>query len=85
MAGDSKTQLFTTHERSALEELEAVLARRVESGQLSLVGANGVAHAIYEQAATQLDAALQDAAAAALGVEEDDDGEDGTACWEITT
>ena len=71
----SRDRLFTPAERSTLEELESVLARRVSGGKLSLIGANGVAHALYEQAATQLDAALQDAAADALGLEEDEDGE----------
>jgi len=71
----SSDRIFTPAERSALEELEGVLARRLQSRKLSLIGANGVAHALYEQAATQLDAALQDAAADALGLEEEDDGE----------
>jgi len=50
--------IFTKDQRSALEELEAVLDRRQQTGKLSLICANGVAHALYEGAAIRLEAAL---------------------------
>jgi hypothetical protein len=68
--------VFTLSERSALEELENVMERRLTGGKLSLSGANGVAHALYEWAATRLECGVRNDAASRLGLELDD-GEDG--------
>jgi len=70
--------LFTISERSALEELETVIESRLAKGQLSLSGANGVSHALYEWAATRLECGVRGDAAKRLGLEVDEEEEGGS-------
>lgn len=67
--------LFTAGQTSVMEELEAVLDRRIAAGQISVVCAHGITLALHHDAAVKLEAASNDRAEQAAA-EDDGDGED---------
>ncbi len=73
--------LFNPAQRSALEELETVVAQRLASGKLSLLCAQGVTQALAERVRMQVEAAVYDDAAAQLGIEDGEDEDNAGEGW----
>lgn len=65
--------LFTAVQKSTIEEMEGVLARRMADGRLSAGCATVVTHALDVRMATKFQALLESDAEQQLG---DEDGED---------
>ena len=75
------TKLYTIPQRSLLEELEAVIERRLAGGKVSVVCVAGVTAGLAEIAQQGLEAAQYDDASEAIGIVQDEEEEDDGDGW----